>query len=170
MKFSEFLQDSDVDALITIPYRLKFPKLTAYLFRKYANFEILYDKMTMISQLGAVFDEYENMLTNIEDAFKIRKQQANDLSTLGETNKRLKNTKYTSEGVDTTNYVGYEVVGEFEKKNDTLVTNNDVDDKSNTYNFLSALTRLETEGNRLGWFKFERAFVRLFITIYPIVW
>lgn len=150
MKFSEFLQDSDVDALITIPYRLKFPKLTAYLFRKYANFEILYDKMTMISQLGAVFDEYENMLTNIEDAFKIRKQQANDLSTLGETNKRLKNTKYTSEGVDTTNYVGYEVVGEFEKKNDTLATNNDVDDKSNTYNFLSALTRLETEGNRLG--------------------
>lgn len=169
MIYKDFLTSPMVSPYIE-QLRAKYPQLMSYLGYKYANFELLYPIDVMLNQYSALFNEYQNVLLNIEDALKIRNTQGNTLDNLGETNKRSKKVVYTSEGSDSTNYLGYNVIGEYEKKNDTLSTNNDTTDKVNTYNFLSALTRLETETTRLGWFKFERAFVKLFITLYPVQW
>lgn len=168
MTFQEFLASPNGNILLQ-PLTTAYPNCMKFLQAKYKNYECLYASDIMVNQLASLFLEYSNILSNIEDALKIRETNKNTIDNLGETNKRLKEVVYTSEGSDTTNYVGYEVVGEYEKKNDTLSTNNNTNDKWNTYNFLSAITRLEVEGKKLGWNKFEKQFIKLFITIYPVI-
>lgn len=140
MTFQEFLASPNGNILLQ-PLTTAYPQCMTYLQGKYKNYECLYPSDIMVNQLASLFLEYTNILSNIEDALLIRATNKNTIDNLGETNKRLKEVVYRSEGSDTTNYVGYEVVGEYEKKNDTLSTNNNTNDKWNTYNFLSACFR-----------------------------
>lgn len=167
MTFKEFVADPLVSPF-AVAWNAKYPQSFLYIQQKYQNYELLYPLDVMMLQFTALLSEYSNILSNIEDAFRIRAKEKNNIDNLGETLKRKKKVLHESEDIDSRNYVGYEVIGEYEKKNGSLNSTNDTDDKQNTYNFLSALTRLETEATRIGWFKFERALVKLFITIYPV--
>lgn len=164
MRFQEFLNNPFNQQLIN----QKFPKLYIYLSNKYANYELKYHSIVFANQLTALLTTYENVLSSIETSLRLRDQNAITLDNLGRTQKTRRVDNSTSNTDDILKYVGYEVVGDYEKNVKGMTNERNLVDTVNEYNLYEQFIRLESIGTRVAWANFEKAFIKLFITIYVL--
>lgn len=148
--------------------KVKYPKLYIYLSNKYANHELLYDEEKFTYQLVALLTTYENVLTSIESSLRLREENALNLNNLGRVTKSVRKDIQSSNSDETQKYAGFQVVGDFEKVVGLNSSNRDLTNTQNEYNLYEQFIRLESIGNRVAWSNFEKAFIKLFITLYVL--
>lgn len=164
MTYQEWISQTNNQAIV----RTKYPKLDNYLKAKYANYELKYSELVFAGQLSALLITYENVLSSIETSLRLREENAITLDNLGRTQKTKRIDNNTSNIDDTLKYVGYEVVGDYEKNIKGTTFERNLTDTTNEYNLYEQFIRLESIGTRVAWTNFEKAFLKLFITIYTL--
>lgn len=145
-----------------------FPQLKKFLENRYFNYELKYSDQSFGRQLLSLIVEYSPTLIAIEKAFVLRANADYSLENLGDKTKVSGTDNTTITGVDSKNYLGYEVSGEFEKNNENRTDNKVIDQTTTTYNFLDVLNSLESKSHILAWNSFEYHFRKLFILIYNL--
>lgn len=148
--------------------KAKYTYLGEYLVNRYGTYELLYPNDEFNEYFIASILEYQNMLQDIELALKTRNSDKYSFDNLGDVDLSTRTGKTTYEGIDSTNYKGYEVLGEFERKNNNNTSNNNEVVENVRSNMLDVLSSLESEKLMLDWYKFEKEFSKLLITITAI--
>lgn len=145
-----------------------FPKLKQFLTQKYKSYELKYSDQSTNRQVDSLLIEYYPTLISIEKAFLLRENTDLTLDNLGDKQIIKGTDKTIIEGTDSKNYVGYEVLGEFEKQLENRSDNKSTDQTITSYNFLNVLNSLENQGHKVAWNSFEQKFIKLFILIFTI--
>lgn len=168
MTYSEFCELETYKSMFEGEYKQLYPRLWKYLINKYKNYELLYPELVFFNQAVSLFEEYAGVLKDVEDALNIRNNISFTENNLGDIKVRKHKDIFTQTGYDSTNYRGYQVIGEYEREDSSNNTNRDINASFNEYNLLNALRNLENNGKRNAWFKFEKQFIKLFITLYTV--
>lgn len=166
MTYLEWLKKDPKNSLIL---QTRFKKLSSYLANKYANYELKYPEQVFKYQYIALITEYENVLSSIETALEIRETTPITIDNLGKVSKVTRKDNSSTKGIDSTNYIGYNVEGEYERENKTNEFERDYTNQEIEYNLFEQLLRLENQGKRVAWGNFEKGFIKLFITLYTIM-
>lgn len=163
MLFVEWMDNVDNASLFT-----SFPQLKKYLLSKYNQYELKYGNASTKRQIDALLIEFYPTLINIEKAYVLRANNDLTLDTLGNKQKISGTDVSTITGVDSKNYAGYEVLGEFERNNENRTDNRTNEQTITNYNFLDILNTLESSGHKVAWSMFENRFLKLFILIFEL--
>lgn len=164
MKYLEFVNSLPNTHIL----KTKFVNLNNYLNNRYGTYDLLYPKDEFNSYLMGLLLSYQNMLQDIELAITTRNSNTYNLENFGDKEKLSKTGKSVLEGVNSLNYKGYEVLGEFERKNENNTNTNTESVENIRSNMLDIVSMLESDKNQLEWYKFENDFSKLLITITAI--
>lgn len=164
MYYNEWLADQNNSNIFN-----DFPKLKEYLNNKYYSYELKYSSENFKRQVESLLTIFSPVLNNIEKAFSLRNSVELNLDNLGDKQKITGDENVTITGINSENYVGYQVIGEFKKDNENRTDNKVNNQTIQNYNYLDVLNSLESKSYKLAWYDFEKQFKNLFILIYDVI-
>lgn len=164
MNYKTFINTIPNDHLV----KSKFPFLNNYLLNRYGRYDLLFEQEEFNEYFIGLILEYQNILLDIELALQEKNKDTYKVQNLGDKENVSRTGKSVLEGSNSLNYKGYEVLGEFEKKNENNTTNNTESVETTRSNMLNIISKLESNKQRNDWYLFEQEFVKLLITITAI--
>lgn len=169
MTYNDFIQSPEFKPLYTDTLTALYPMTMEYLMLRYYNYELKYPAIVFNRLALSLFNEYQNVLKDIENSIQIRKNKSFTEDNLGKVRKTTAKDIYAQENKAKESYSGYNVEeSDYRVDSGNTSTNRDSTITATDINLLYALRTLESSGKKLAWFKFEESFVKLFITLYAL--